>query len=115
VAGHATIDARDVHVVDVDEEIGKNDLIDLEGRIDEVQHRQVQDQIRTAELHGLQLLVEKINRGGELFALVLLRLDLAQPDIHARLCRVALARHVLQPELKVVEVLALSLVLGDLL
>ena len=114
VAGHATIDARDVHVVDVDEEIGKDDLIDLEGRIDEVEHRQVQDQIRTGELHGLQLLVEKIDRGGELFALVLLRLDLAQPDIHARLRRVALARHVLQTEHQVVEVPVLSLVLGEL-
>ena len=115
VTGHAAVDPRHAHVVHLDVQIGQNHLIDLERRGDEVEHRRVEHLERAALLDGQKLFVEQVHRRGELLPFGFRLGDLPEPLIDARPRRVAVARHILQPELQVVDVLILPFVLGQLL
>ena len=112
VAGHAAVDARDVHVVHVHEEVGQHDLVDLERRGDEVEHREVEDERGALHLHRLELLVQQVDLRQQIFFLRFGVRDLFQPRVEARLGGVALAGHVLQVQLQVADVLLLAVVLG---
>ena len=117
MAGLAAVDARDVHVVHVDRQIVQNHLIDLDHRVDEVEHGLAENPVRAERLHvdGAELLAQQIHRGGQLFFLVLGVLDLLQPLINVRLRCVPFARRFLQGKLQLGEVLRLPLVLRLLL
>ncbi len=109
VAGLAAVDPRDVHVVHVDRQIVQHDLIDLDHRIDEVEHRLAENPVRAEPVHvdEAQLFVQQVHGSGQLFFLILGILDFLQPLVDVRLCGIALARDLLQADLQVGEMLRL--------
>ena len=110
MTGLTSIDARHRHVVHVDVEIGKNDLIDLERRRDEVEHRRIEEKKVSTRRDRGDLFVDQINRRSEFFPLVFRVFDALEPDIDVRLSGVATARDVLQTKKEVGEMLRLLLV-----
>ena len=111
----ASIHARHDHVVHLHEHVGDDHLIDFQCGVDEIEHRQVEDQIGSLELDRRKLLVQQVDVAGENFPFVIEVFDFAQPDIDAFLRSVAFSREVLQPDVEIGDVLLLPLVLGLLL
>ena len=85
VAGLAAVDARHRHVVHVDEEIVQHDLVDLQRRVDEVEHRRVEDQ-EFADREGdvRELLLQQLDVRGQLFPAVLDLLDARRGTLSTR-------------------------------